>query len=48
MRAKTEEGFLEGSVRMDPGVGFPARKAAYLISLKLTKSEFVRNGAMTI
>ncbi len=48
MRAKTEEGFLEVSVRRDPVVGFPGRKAAYSIALKLTKSEFVRNGAMII
>ena len=48
MRAKTEEGFLEGSVRRDPGVGFPGRKAAYSISLKTTKSDFVRTGATII
>lgn len=48
MRAKTEEGFLEGSVGRDPGVGFSGRKAAYSIALKVTKSEFVRNGVMII
>ena len=48
MRAKTEEGFLEVSFRRDSGVGFLDRKAAYSIALKLTKSEFVRNGAMAI
>ena len=48
MRAKTEEGFLEVSVRRGSGVGFPGRKAAYSIALKLTKSEFVRNGAIVI
>ncbi len=48
MRAKTEEGFLEGSVRRDPGVGFPGRKTACSIPLKLKKSEFVRTGAMII
>ena len=38
----------KGSVRKDPGVGLLDLKAAYSISLKLTKSAFARNGVITI
>ena len=38
----------KGSVRRDPGVGLLDLKAAYSMSLTLTKSEFTRKGVITI
>ena len=38
----------KGSVRRDPVVGLLDPKAAYSMSLALTKSEFTRKGVMTI
>ena len=38
----------KGSVRRDPVVVLPDPKAASSISLKLTKSAFVRNGVTTV
>lgn len=45
MRIPCSDGFVR---RDDPGVEFPCRKAACSISVKLTKSEFVRNGVMAM